>query len=125
MSRGAWPTDAVLMRRRRGSRLLIASRVALAAGPAVALAGAIAPSGAAPGAAPVAAPAAPDDLSRLLNPSGVQPINPAEEMVAQQDFAARHYGAFGLATPRALSAAIERGVQQAATVAASRQFPRH
>ena len=55
----------------------------------------------------------------------MKPIDPAEEMAAQQAFAAAHYGALGLASPRALSAAIEQGVQAAARIPTSSQFSKN
>ena len=102
--------------------LAVASRVAAAAGLSLALAGALAPTGTT---AVTATPATTADLRQLLNPSGIEPIDPAEEMAAQQSFAAAHYGALGLGSPVALSNAIEKGIQQSAAMPASRQFGKH
>ena len=101
--------------------LIVASRAAAAVGLSLALAGALAPTGTTP---INAAPPTTADLQHLLNPSGIKPIEPGEEMAAQQAFGARHYGALGLGNPRVLSAAIETGIQQAAAVATSRRFHR-
>lgn len=100
-------------------RVTALSLTAATIGLSVALAGALAPPHASPGRT-----AAPADLRQLLNPSGVRPIDPAEEMTAQQAFAARHYGGLGLASPLALSAAIEHGIAQAARISGSALYSR-
>jgi hypothetical protein len=99
--------------------LVVASRIAAAAGLSLALAGALTPAGTT---AVTAAPTTTADLRQLLNPSGIEPIDPAEEMAAQQAFGARHYGALGLASPVALSTAIEQGIQQSTAMPKSTQF---
>ena len=94
-----------------------AAWTAAALGLSLTLAGALAPVESAPVAVPGAA-----SLQQLLNPTGVQRIDPAEETTAQQSFGARHYGAAGLNHPMALSTAIQRAGEQAAQIAGSGRF---
>ncbi|MDQ1696509.1 MAG: hypothetical protein QOJ03_1862 [Frankiaceae bacterium] len=116
---------SIVRKRQRGRRQLRAtSWVAAAIGLSLALAGALAPAETASTAAPLGG-AAGTDLRQLLNPSGITPIDPAEEMAAQQALGGRHYGALGLSSPVALSDAIQQGVAQAAQVGTSRRFARH
>ncbi|HET7529464.1 MAG TPA: hypothetical protein VFJ98_00735 [Mycobacteriales bacterium] len=105
--------------RRRGT---VIARTSAAAGLSLTLAGALAPG------SPAAAPAAgadhgPASLRSLLNPSGAEShADPAEEMAAQQAFAAKHFGAAGLSAPYATSRAIQQSITQAAAVPASPRF---
>src|SRR3954451_7780450 len=102
--------------RRRGT---VIARTSAAAGLTLTLAGALAPTAT----APVAGGHAGHGLRSLLNPSGAEShADPAEEMTAQQSFAAKHFGAAGLSSPLATSAAIRQSVAQAATVPASARF---
>src|SRR4051812_48824534 len=91
---------------RRQRRLVRTSTACAVVGISLALAASLAPA-----AVPTAGSQAPSlaDLERLLNPSGVSRITPAEEMTAQQAFAAAHYNGLGLNAPVALSTAIARG----------------
>ncbi|HMC68761.1 MAG TPA: hypothetical protein VKJ07_06375, partial [Mycobacteriales bacterium] len=103
--------------RRRG---IVIARTSAAAGLSLTLAGAIAPGGTA--ATHAGAPTG-GSLRSLLNPSGAEShADPTEEMTAQQSFAAKHFGAAGLANPFATAAAIQQGITQAATIPTSAQF---
>src|SRR3954463_391034 len=102
--------------RRRGT---VIARTSAAAGLTLTLAGALAPTSTAPATSGHAG----QGLRSLLNPSGAEShADPAEEMTAQQSFAAKHFGAAGLSSPLATSAAIRQSVAQAALVPASARF---
>src|SRR3954452_1130603 len=106
------------MRRRRlrerftmpGSAARFLSCAAAAAGVSLTLAGSVLPA-----AAPTAASHRTASLRDLLNPNGGE-THPetAELAAAQQAFGARHFGALALARPGLMSAALQRGVAQAA-----------
>src|SRR4051812_26072585 len=104
--------------RRRGTTI---ARTSAAAGLTLTPAGALAPTATAP--APVAGGPGGHSLRSLLNPPGAEShADPAEEMTAQQSFAARHFGAAGLSAPLATSQAIQQGVAEAALVPTSTRF---
>lgn len=98
----------------------MASATCAALGLSLALAGSLAPAQTAPAAVPTTEP----DLVALLNPSGVARINPGEELVAQQAYAAARFNGLGLNAPKATSAAIARSIDQAATVRTSAALDR-
>src|SRR5438270_319230 len=88
--------------RRRGT---VIARTSAAAGLTLTLAGALAPTATAT--APVATGHGGSSLRAMLNPSGAEShADPTEEMTAQQSFAAKHFGAAGLSSPLAKSAAM-------------------
>ena len=85
--------------RRRGT---VIARTSAAAGLSLTLAGALAPAGAHVAGAATAGRGVGQDLRSLLNPSGVEThADPAEEMSAQQSFAAKHFAGAGLSAPLA------------------------
>lgn len=105
---------------RRG--VVTASWLVAGLGLALVVAGATPPGhDAAPPAAAAAAPSVADLLHANAS-GGPDAGEAAEEMAAQQAFAAKHYGNLGLANPTVLSAAIQRGITQAGRVATSRRF---
>src|SRR3954468_21965385 len=91
--------------RRRGTTI---ARTSAAAGLTLTLAGALAPTATAT--APVAGGTGGHSLRSLLNPTGAEShADPAEEMTAQQSFAARHFGAAGLSAPPGTDAGVQQG----------------
>jgi hypothetical protein len=97
-----------------GSAVRLLSRAAAAAGLTLTLAGTMLPA-AAPSAA--VAHGTTGSLRHLLNPDGAETSpDPAEAMTGQQAFAAAHFGKSALAHPFAMSAALSRGVREAALV---------
>src|SRR4051794_9966180 len=90
------PARLVDFCRHRG---ILIARTSAAAGLSLTLAAAVAPGVTGPSAANAGARTG-GSLRSLLNPSGAEThADPAEEMSAQQSFAAKHFGSAGLASP--------------------------